>query len=71
MNVEFDPAKDKANLAKHGVSLHAAVGFEWETALEREDNRLDYGELRFVAIGLIDSRFYVMVFKAPMTTPFA
>lgn len=62
MHVEFDPSKDEANLAKHGISLQAAIGFDWDTALEREDDRFDYGELRFVAIGLIDNRLHVMVF---------
>lgn len=62
MRVEFDPSKGEANLAKHGISLQAAIGFEWDTALEREDDRFDYGELRFVAIGLIDNRLHVMVF---------
>jgi uncharacterized protein len=62
MRIEFDPAKDELNRAKHGVSLAQANGFDWETALEREDDRFDYGELRFVAIGLIDARLYVMVF---------
>jgi uncharacterized protein len=42
--------------------LQAATGFDWDTALEREDDRFDYGEVRFVAIGLIDARLYVMVF---------
>lgn len=62
MKVEFDPAKDGANRAKHGVSLKAAAGFDWDTALEREDDRFDDGETRFVALGRIDSRLYVMVF---------
>ena len=62
MRVEFDPAKDAANLTKHGVSLQAAAGFDWDTALEREDDRFDYGEVRSVAIGLIDARLHVMVF---------
>ena len=62
MRVEFDPAKDDINRAKHGVSLQAATRFDWDTALEREDDRFDYGEARFVAIGLIDARLHVMVF---------
>jgi uncharacterized protein len=62
LRIEFDPAKDEINRAKHGVSLAQANGFDWETALEREDDRFDYGELCFVAIGLIDARLYVMVF---------
>ncbi len=62
VRTEFDPAKDDINRAKHGISLQAATGFDWDTALEREDDRFDYGEVRFVAIGLIDARLYVMVF---------
>ena len=62
MEIEFDPAKDKANIAKHGISLRAAEGFDWNTAYEREDNRFDYGELRFVAIGRIGDRLHVLVF---------
>jgi uncharacterized DUF497 family protein len=60
--IEFDPLKDAANIAKHGVSLRDAERFDWDTALEREDDRFDYGEVRFVAIGLIDGRLHVMVF---------
>lgn len=62
MDVEFDPAKDAANVAKHGVSLRVAERFEWDTALEREDDRFDYGEVRFIAIGLIGRRLHVLVF---------
>ena len=32
------------------------------TALEREDDRFDYGEVRFVALGLIGDRLHVLVF---------
>lgn len=62
MEIEFDPAKDRANADKHGVSLRAAEGFDWDTALEREDDRFDYGEVRFVALGLIGDRLHVLVF---------
>ena len=62
VEIEFDPAKDIANVAKHGLSLRAGEGFDWETALEREDDRYDYGEVRFVALGLIGDRLHVLVF---------
>lgn len=62
MKVNFDPRKDAINLAKHGISLRAAARFDWNTALEREDDRFDYGETRFAAIGRIDARVYVMIF---------
>ena len=62
MKIEFDPVKDGINQTKHGVSLQAARGFDWDTALEREDDRFDYGEIRFVTIGLIETRLHVMAF---------
>lgn len=40
------PAKDEINRKKHGVSLRAAADFDWDTALEREDDRFDYGKIR-------------------------
>ncbi len=64
VNIEFDPIKDIANQAKHGISLQAAAAFEWDTAIEREDDRFDYGETRFVAIGMINTTLYVMVFTS-------
>ena len=62
MKIGFDHAKDEVNRKKHGVSLQAAVDFDWDTALEREDDRFDYGERRFVALGLIANRLHVVVF---------
>ena len=62
MNVTFDPAKDAANVAKHGVSLTEAAGFEWGTAVVWPDTRRDYGEARMVALGYIGLRIMALVF---------
>lgn len=62
MNVTFDPAKDAANLAKHGFSLLDAVGFEWEAAVVWPDKRRDYDEPRMVALGYIGLRIMAVVF---------
>ncbi len=62
MNVTFDPAKDAANMAKHGVSLTEAAGFEWGTAVVWPDTRRDYGEARMVALGYIGLRIMGLVF---------
>ena len=53
MNVTFDPAKDAANKAKHGVSLADAEAFEWGSAEVWPDTRRNYGEARMVALGYI------------------
>lgn len=62
MNITFDPDKDEANRAKHGVSLADAVGFEWESALIWPDCRRNYGELRMAALGYIGLRVMAVVF---------
>ena len=62
MNVTFDPAKDAVNLAKHGVSLVDAAGFEWESAMVWPDKRRDYDEARMVALGYIGLRIMAVVY---------
>ena len=42
MRVEFYPAKDAANQAKHGVSLAMAGDLDWEAALVWVDERFEY-----------------------------
>lgn len=60
MDIEFDPAKDAANIAKHGVSLARAADLEIEAVVE--DDRADYGETRVRAFGLIDGLPHCLVF---------
>ena len=46
-----------ANLARHQVDFADAVDFEWNRALETLDDRSDYREERWVAIGFIGENF--------------
>ena len=62
MNVTFDLAKDTVNMAKHGVLLAEAAGFEWDAAVVWPDQRRDYGEARMVALGYIGLRIMAVVF---------
>jgi hypothetical protein len=39
MDIEFDPAKDTLNQAKHGIGLAVAQGFDMDTALVVPDAR--------------------------------
>ncbi len=57
MNQKFDwdKSKAKSNYAKHGVSFDMATGiFKDPFAIEYLDDRQDYGEERFVIIGMVD-----------------
>lgn len=49
MKIDYDPAKDKANRDKHGLSLAEAVDFDFEVAVVLVDDRFDYGETRYRA----------------------
>ena len=62
MLIEFDPAKDKANLAKHGVSLALAGKLDWDAALVWLDDRFDYGELRMIALAPEANTLYFVAF---------
>lgn len=62
MDVEFDPAKDQANRAKHGVSLALAADFDFAAALFIYDDRHQYGEDRWRATGFIGERLFFLVF---------
>ena len=62
MLIEFDPVKDKANLAKHGVSLALAGKLDWDTALVWLDDRFDYGELRMIALAPEANTLYFVAF---------
>ncbi|WP_225207179.1 BrnT family toxin [Novosphingobium huizhouense] len=56
MEIEFDPDKDAANIAKHGISLARAADFELLAFVP--DDR--FGEPRFRLYGLIDGEFYCL-----------
>ncbi len=62
MAVTFDAHKDAANKRKHGISLSRAEDFDFEAALFVVDDREEYGEVRFRALGFLDARLYSLVF---------
>jgi uncharacterized protein len=62
MRYVFDPAKDRANRAKHGVSLALAEILFAGPHVSMTDDRFEYGEVREVAFGLINDRLFVCVY---------
>ena len=52
---EWDDAKAEANWRAHGVAFHHAIkAFRDPFAVERIDDRLDYGEERINLIGIAE-----------------
>ena len=70
VRVHFDPAKNERNIRERGLSFEAAVTFDFETALVYVDERRDYGEARYVALGLLDGRLHVLCLTEKPTTEF-
>ena len=62
MRYEWDENKRVANLAKHGVDFEEAERFDWSLAIEAIDDRTDYGEVRWVALGPIGDRLHVLTY---------
>lgn len=62
MRITFDPEKNVANVAVHGVSMQTAGQLEWEELLAKQDTRKEYGELRMVGYAPIGRRLYCVVF---------
>lgn len=60
MDFEFDPAKNVANIAKHGLPLSVGV-LVIENAI-REFRDIDHGEDRWIAYGFVDGNLLVCVY---------
>ena len=61
MEIEWDPDKDVDNIAKHGLSFGAYLGFDVNPYIAIDD-RISYGEVRYRAFGRIGGRGYCLIF---------
>ncbi len=62
MMFEWDDAKNAANIAKHGIDFEDAIGIFEGSVLIRTDDRRDYGEVRVVAVGIVNNRALAVVY---------
>ena len=62
MRIDFDPTKDKLNLADHGLSLSFARDLAWDEALVWVDERYEYDELRIIGLVPEGTRLYYVAF---------
>lgn len=65
MKLEWDKRKNSANLEKHGLDFADAYKVFQSPMLVKLDDREDYGEERWIGIGLMEQRVVVMVFTEP------
>ena len=68
MRFEWDPQKNDTNLANHGLDFEDAPSIFRLPLRISLDQRDDYGEDRFIGLGLLDGRVVVIIFTEPSTT---
>jgi uncharacterized DUF497 family protein len=68
VDIEFDDAKDAANIAKHGVSLALGAVVLGSRIGEVDDDRRDYGETRINAFGLVEGRLFACTYTIRNST---
>lgn len=61
MGFEWDEAKNRANIEKHGIGFARASRIFDGWVLSWEDRRFDYGERRMISIGKLDQLTYLTV----------
>ena len=61
MKVEFDAAKRAGTLEQRGLDMARAGEVFDGASLTVEDDRMDYGETRYITIGFLDERMVVLV----------
>ena len=62
MDFTWDPRKNAANAAKHGIAFRDAIPVFEQPTLQRVDDRHDYRERRIIALGIVDGIEIVVVF---------
>jgi uncharacterized DUF497 family protein len=65
MKFEWDGAKNRANIRKHGLDFADAEEMFRGFLLVRPDMGEDYGEERWIGIGMIQGRFAFVAFAQP------
>lgn len=65
MKFEWDERKNLSNITKHGFDFADAYRIFNLPMLVYIDERQDYGEERYIAIGLLDGRVIVVVYTEP------
>jgi len=62
MDYDWDNKKAESNLTKHGIDFEDAIYIFDGPTHEWEDDRIDYRETRFVALGMLDGRLLAVVY---------
>lgn len=62
MRISYDSAKNERNIRYRGLSFESVAIFDFESAVYAVDDRRDYGETRYIAVGMLGDRLHVLCF---------
>lgn len=62
MKISFDPAKNERNVSTRGLPFTLVEQLDWSSAVIAEDIRKNYGERRYLALGMIGARLHAIAF---------
>ena len=64
MNIDFewDEYKNQTNIEKHGIDFSDAIAVFNGPIIERTDDRIDYGETRYILLGQFGENIIAIVY---------
>jgi len=62
MKIDFDPDKNQRNIDERRIPFESVRRFEFNTAVIWKDDRRNYGETRYCALGYIGERIHHLTF---------
>ena len=62
MLIEFDPIKRDETLRRRGLDFAEAGKVLAAPHIQQQDNRKDYGEIRYIVFGMLHDDYVVMVY---------
>ena len=63
MEITYDLEKSAKNVLERDLPFSKVAHFNWHTATFKEDQRKNYPEQRFVAVGYLEDRLHVLCFS--------
>ena len=63
MEITYDLEKNAKNVLERDLPFSKVAHFNWHTATFKEDQRKNYSEQRFVAVGYLEDRLHVLCFS--------
>lgn len=67
MTISYDPNKNQRNIEQRELDFNRVSDFDWDNAWIYEDERNEYGEVRYIAYSMLDERLHFVCFTETET----